>query len=88
MKKFTIIYTKEALKFLYKNDRLLKNKIEEKLIDYYHFWNKNIDIKILEPKKLGFYRLRLWKFRIIFEKNDTKLIIHILKIWSRWDIYK
>ncbi len=88
MKKFDIIYKKEALKFLYKNDRLLKQKIEEKINNFFIFWDKNIDIKILEPKKENIFRLRLGKFRVLFIKEDEKFIILVLKVWSRWDIYK
>ncbi len=34
------------------------------------------------------YRLRIWKYRIIFDKDDDKLIILVIDIWSRGDIYK
>ena len=88
MKKLNIEYKKEALKFLFKNDRLLQKKIEEKLNDYYIFWEKNVDIKELSPKGNNLYRLRLWKFRIIFSNINNELIIIILRIGSRWDIYK
>jgi len=37
MKKFSINYKKEALKFLFKQDRFLKIKIEEKINDFYIF---------------------------------------------------
>ena len=34
------------------------------------------------------YRLRLWKYRILFEKSEDKLIILVIDVGSRWDIYK
>jgi len=88
MKKLDIVYKKEALKFLFKNDRFLQNKIEEKLNDYYILWKTNTDIKELSPKWNDLYRLRLWNLRIIFSNINNTLTIIILKIGSRWDIYK
>lgn len=47
---------------------------------------------MLDTKPLkGFentYRIRLWKYRFIYEVFDDKIEIHFLEIDSRWDIYK
>lgn len=41
----------------------------------------------MEPKNLGYYRLRIGKYRVIFEYPDQDTI-RLLKIDSRDDIYK
>lgn len=47
----------------------------------------NLDIKKLKWYE-NRYRLRVWKYRILFEKYEDKLIILVIDIWSRWDVYK
>ncbi len=46
----------------------------------------NLDIKKL--KWNNFYRLRIWKYRFIYEILDDKLIVVFISAWSRWDIYR
>ena len=42
----------------------------------------------LEGELLGFYSLRVWPYRIIYEIKKKELIIFIIKIGHRKDIYK
>jgi len=49
---------------------------------------KELDIKLLTPKKDKRFRLRVWKYRIVYKNDHNVLIIYVLKIWTRWDIYK
>ncbi len=46
----------------------------------------HLDITQLTWKK-WYFRCRVWKFRIIFYKDDSWDYV-IEQIWSRWDIYK
>ena len=48
---------------------------------------QNLDIKKLKWES-NLYRLRVWKYRIIFEKHEDKLVILVINIWARGDIYK
>lgn len=48
--------------------------------------DKNLDIKKIQPKHAGFYRLRVGRYRIIFEYIGEKEIC-LLKIDSRDTIY-
>jgi len=48
--------------------------------------NPSLDIDVLKGKK-GF-RLRVGKYRIIYTRQDDWLIIEVVKIRPRGDIYK
>ena len=63
---YKIIYTKKAMKALYKYDRIFKDAVETQI---YKFLNQE---KVSNIKKLKWYenryRLRIWKYRVLFEK--------------------
>lgn len=48
---------------------------------------KNSKIKFLKGEYSGYYRLKLRTYRIIYEKVNDKLIIHILRIAHRKEVY-
>ncbi len=45
-------------------------------------------IKKLKGEWQGFYRLRLRNYRVIYEKIDDQLIIHIIRIAHRKKVYR
>jgi len=47
----------------------------------------NGNIKVLQGYE-NFYRLRVGDYRVIYRIDDNELIIIVLKIGSRGDIYK
>ncbi len=56
------------------------------IIDDIKNWNhKNYDIIPMQGY-IWWFRLRKWKFRIIFSKHENEYIIE--SIDTRWDIYK
>jgi mRNA interferase RelE/StbE len=48
---------------------------------------KNYDVKPLKGFK-DFYRLRISKYRIVFEIKNDVLLINVIKAGSRGDVYK
>ena len=44
-------------------------------------------IKKLKGEWQGFYRLRLRNYRVIYEKIDRRLVIHIVRIAHRREVY-
>ena len=48
---------------------------------------KNGNIKRLKGSLEGCYRLRLRTYRVIYEKRETELIILVLRVGSRGDVY-
>ncbi|MBD5509063.1 MAG: type II toxin-antitoxin system RelE/ParE family toxin [Lachnospiraceae bacterium] len=74
-----INYSKQAIKFLSKQDRPTRIRIVEAI-------NKlpQGDVKKLQGQKS--YRLRVGDYRVIFDKNGD--ILYIKKIDNRGQIYK
>ena len=85
---YKIVFKRQAVKEFALLAENIRNSIEEKLI-LLSIWRDNeLDIKLLIPKNDRRYRLRVWKYRIIYKKDNDILTIYVLKIWIRWDIYK
>ena len=77
--------TKTWMKFLIKLNLKIRYKLEiiiEKILNNDFDW---LNIKELSWKK-GYFRVRVWRIRIIFIKFEEWNIID--DIWYRWDIYK
>ncbi len=86
---YKIVIKKTVLKFLE------KHKWEKLVLDFENKigllaknpYRKDLDIKALSWED-DTYRLRVWKYRFLYEINDTAIIIVVLSADSRWWIYK
>jgi len=85
---YNIIFSKNFKKKINNLEPWYREKIKKSIILMSYWLFLWLDIKELNPKWNNKYRLRIWKYRIIYEKQDFNLMIFILEIWSRWDIYK
>ncbi len=85
---YRVKYHKNVVKFLQKQDK----KIVKKIVEVFDILKVDLDFSKFDIKELkGFeniYRLRVSKYRIIFEIKDNELLIEIIKAGSRGDIYK
>ncbi len=66
-------------------------KIKSRIIDKLHEIKDNPDDPTLDVDKLkgeSGYRLRVGQYRIIYTRREDQLIIEVVKIRSRGDIYK
>ena len=86
--KYTVEISFKVRKYLKKLNPLLRVRLIRYIDSLEDFSNLNLDIKKLKWEKKEIYRLRVGKYRIIFEKQDDKLIILVMDIGSRGDIYK
>ena len=80
-----ILYSRKALKFIHAADRITKQRIKEAIDGLLKTPPKG-DIKVMQGQPPGTYRLRVGKYRIIYELTSD--VLHIINIGSRGDIYK
>ncbi len=61
--------------------------IEEYSVEYECELMHHSKVKKLKGEWKGFYRLRLRNYRVIYEKIDEKLVIHIVRVAHRKEVY-
>ncbi|MBR1915854.1 MAG: type II toxin-antitoxin system RelE/ParE family toxin [Alphaproteobacteria bacterium] len=81
----TIIYSKQALKFLTKINRAEAEKIVQK-IDQYASNPSELKNQVKKLRGVPFYRLRIGDYRVVFDENG--IILNIIKIDNRGNVYK
>ena len=78
-------YSRKALKFISAADRITQQRMKDGIDGLLEIPPKG-DIKVMQGQPVGTYRLRVGKYRIVYEIiSDT---LRILNIGSRGDIYK
>lgn len=81
----TVQFSRKALKFINTADHNTKQRIKEGITGLLKSPPKG-DIKAMQGQPSGTFRLRIGKYRILYEfASDT---LRILNIGSRGDIYK
>lgn len=83
---YQVIYRKTAAKVLLKMPLRIAEQFKEAFEQMAMNDEDGLDIKKLEGRE-GF-RLRIGGYRAIYRKLNDMLIIEVLKIGSRGDIYK
>lgn len=84
---YRLKYRRRARNYLARLPRKIKSTIVKKLHDLAaNPENPLLDIDVLKGDE-GF-RLRVGQYRIIYTKKDDQLIIEVVKIRPRGDIYK
>jgi mRNA interferase RelE/StbE len=85
---YEIKFLKDAFKYLQKQDLATRNRI----LDHLEILSENprhpeLDIKRMQGIENRF-RLRIGAYRVVYSIIDNELIIIVVKIGSRGDIYK
>lgn len=84
-----IEYSKTAVKALQRMDRALRTRIHEAIIGLTHTPPKG-DIKPMEGKPFGRYRLRVGGYRVIYryDEDGAMIVLYVIDVGPRGDIYK
>ena len=86
------LYQIEFTKSASKEFKKLPKNIKEKAIEALNFLSQNPRSDFLKTKKMkgpeSLYRIRVGDYRLVYEIVNKKLIIIIVKIGHRKDIYR
>ena len=89
MKSYDVLFSNKAKKVLKKMDRqeaiMLMSWIKKNLLETQ---NPRLHGKALTGDFSNYWRYRVGSYRLITELVDSKLIIHMINIGHRKDIYK
>ncbi len=61
--------------------------IEQYSTEYERELMRTAKVKKLKGEWKGFYRLRLRHYRVIYEKIEERLVIHIVRVAHRQEVY-
>ena len=83
---YKIIFSKKAEKFLYKLDKQSRKLIVQKLREL-QGGHQNLNIKKLKSRH-RLYRLRVGNLRVIYSLKHNRVVIYIVAVGLRKDIYQ
>jgi len=84
---YTLKYRRQARNYLARLPRKIKSAIVDQLHQLAADPNDPaLDIDVLQGK--NGYRLRLGHYRVLYTREDDQLIIEVVKIRPRGDVYK
>ena len=84
---YRLKYRKSTRNYIARLPRKIKTTIVEKL----HELCENPDRTNLDIKRLAsssYFRMRIGKYRVIYTLHSDELIIEVIKVGSRGDIYR
>ena len=95
MSKYRLEFHPSAKKELDKLDYQTKVYIVKSLSLFIGSYSNEYEIELMKQSKVkklkgegkGFYRLKLRNYRVIYEKINEKLLIHIIRITHRREVY-
>ena len=96
MNKYSLDFDQKASKDLLSLDKSVRNFILDELEIFINNFDEDYEKELIKIKKIkslqgefkGLFRLRLRTYRIIYEKQNEKLIILVLRVSHRKDAYQ
>ncbi|TCS71123.1 type II toxin-antitoxin system RelE family toxin [Effusibacillus lacus] len=83
---YKVIFRKEVEKYIKKLDKPTRLRIRNAILDLAENPYLDINVKPLEGGE-NLFRKRVGDFRIIFSVENEQLVILIIKVSSRGDVY-
>ena len=95
MYKYELTFHPAAKKELFKLDHQAKVFIVKSLDFFIEAYDAEYEVQLMKQSKIkklkgewqGFYRLRLRNYRVIYEKIEDQLVIHIVRVAHRKEVY-
>lgn len=84
---YTVTYRKEAVKYLRKMAKKDANRFLSAFEKIAKKETKGLNIKKFKQMENG-YRLRIGNYRALYKIHENELIIEVVKVGVRGDIYK
>jgi mRNA interferase RelE/StbE len=81
-----IRYSKQAIKYLVKLQPKKAARIKESVALIANGKTEGLNITYMKP--VDVYRLRVGDFRVIYEIRNDELILVVIKVGPRGDVYK
>ena len=87
LKGYSYIYTEAALKDLKKINKRDVLRIDQRLRELVS-GHQGVDVKKLEGLNASRYRLRSGNYRVIYEVRDDKVLVMVVGVGHRREIYR
>jgi mRNA interferase RelE/StbE len=95
MAEYILEFHPAAKKELYKLDHQVKVFLVKSLGEFIESYDAEYEEQLMKKSKIkklsgewdGFYRLRFRDYRVIYEKLNNRLVIHIVRIAHRKEVY-
>ncbi len=95
MNKYSLDFDKKASKDLLSLDKCVRTFILDELEIFINNFDEDYEKELMKIKKIkslqgefkGLFRLRLRTYRLIYEKQNDKLVILVLRVSHRKDVY-
>ncbi|MAD41758.1 MAG: hypothetical protein CL623_05135 [Arcobacter sp.] len=96
MSQYSLDIDKKASKDILSLDKSTRNFILDELESFINNFDEEYEKELIKVSKIkalkgefkGLYRLRLRTYRVIYEKINNKLVILVLRVSHRKDVYR
>lgn len=96
MNKYNLEFDKKASKDILALDKSTQNFILDELENFINNFDEDFEKELLKLTKIkalkgdfkGLYRLKLRTYRVIYEKKNHRLIILVLRVSHRKNVYQ
>lgn len=84
---YSIIFKRQAIKQMGEIPKKLRDTINEKIVQLAKSPRTNQEVKKLQGEE-GLYRLRVGDYRVVYQLIDDELVILVVKVKHRKDVYR